>query len=140
MSGQAVERAALNVGVTAVADRTGVKGILYRAAASTINTALSLPVKSITAGALDNNIAIAGKWINIYAKSTNVQYAFGEDAAPALTYDPDVAIGTGLATAGATIPAGVSTPLIVPSKARFLSIISESASGKVEIYTSEQPG
>jgi hypothetical protein len=135
----AEDKAALNVGVTAIADPTGRKGILYRGAASTSNTALTLPVLSTT-DPLNRNVAIAGRWINIYAKSTNVQYAFGVNAAPTLTYDPDVAIGTGLATAGATVPAGQVFAIIVPSDARFLSIISESATSKIEIYVSEGPG
>lgn len=137
MGSTAEEKACLVGGVIAGADATGLTGILYRGNASASNTILTLPSYTATTGV--TVIATQGKWINIYAKSTNVQYAFSTGASGAvLTYDPDVTIGTGLATAGATVPANTVFPVLVPPRAKFLSIISESASGKVEIYVSEQ--
>lgn len=138
MTSAAEDKAALNVGVTAAANPQGIKGILYRATPSTSNTALTLPMRDAANG--DRTVPIAGKWINFYASDVSLQYAFGVSAAPTLTYNQDVTIGTGHVAAGATIPAGQIVAVIVPSDARFLSVICSGTTGKIEIYVSEQPG
>lgn len=121
----ATERAALVLGVTATADPTGYAGVLYRGGAATTFVPLLVPA------------GVRGRWINLFASRTAIQYAFGVTSAPALTWDQDTSVGTGLATAGATVPAGVVAPVIVPSNACFLSVVSESATGKVEVYCAE---
>lgn len=131
MGSTAEEKAALVGGVIARADTTGLTGVLYRADASASNTALTLPVDS------NGKAVIRGKWLALYAKSTDVQYAFGAGSAPTLTYNQNVTIGTGHAAAGGTCPAGLVAQFLVPLTATHISLIAETATGKVELYVLE---
>lgn len=137
--GQAEERAALAVGVTAVADPTGAKGVFYSANASATNTILTIP--QVGGSPVDPTRPMRGKWINVFSSAENVQLAFSNLATGAvLVYNQAVAAGTGHAARGMTIPFGQPFPVIVPSDANFVSIITSGGTGVVEIYTSEGPG
>lgn len=140
---QAEERAALDVGVVAVADPTGVKGIFYSATHVTTNVPLELP--KIGGSPVDSRRPMQGKWLNFYSSDKSLQYAFGYGTTgPTLVYNQAVnqSAGTGTPTArGATIPAGQIIGKIIPSGATFVSIIGPSdAAGVVELYISEGPG
>jgi hypothetical protein len=130
----ATDKAALAMGTTAVADVTGVRGVLYRAAASATSQGITLPLNATTGKA-----HIAGKWVAILSESVSVQVAFGSGAAaPTLVFGQAVTAGTGSAAAGVTVPAGVPYQCVVPLDAKFLSVISgASPSGNVEVYVFE---
>jgi|SRR3990172_283620 len=129
----AVEKSCLVGGVVIgpIADTTGLTGLLYRANASVSNGSFAI------------NAAIRGKWLNMYAKGTNFQFAFRAEGgnvagtAATLVYDQAVTPGTGSLAAGGTVPAGIVTPVLIPCNATHLSLISETATGVVECYISE---
>jgi hypothetical protein len=129
----AEEKCALLPGVTAVADVTGMKGILHRAAALTTNVQITLPLNATT-----GKPYLAGKWINIYADVANVQYGFGTTAAPTIVYNQLVTAGTGHVAAGEEVPAQAQFPILVPLDALYLSYICSVASGYVTIRCAEQ--
>lgn len=134
----AEEKAALVAGVvlaSATPDVMGMTGLLDRRAASASNQALTLPV---AVGKNQGKPLIAGKWLNVFADSVNVQLAFGTKGySPTLVYNQLVTIGTGSVAAGGTVPAGIVTGIPIPPDCTSISYICSGTTGFVELYVSE---
>jgi len=136
----AEEKAALASGVVLgnTPDGTGLTGILYRGTASTSNTIIVLPTFIPGGPTGPITTPVAGKWINVFSETSNVQLAVGiGTSAPVLTYNSDVSSDSGSLIAGATIPAGVVFPVLIPGNAKYISFIAAGSTGKVELYVSE---
>lgn len=126
MSSSAVEKAALVSHPLAVADTSGLTNI-HRIAITGVSQSVAVPA------------GWAGRFVRITNASTaDVQYAFSRLAAATIVMNQAAAIGTGHASAGATIFAGSSRDARIQSGVLFLNFIG--TSGFLEVEISETPG
>jgi hypothetical protein len=118
----AADKAASIQGPIAAADATGLTGVM-RVAMTGSSQSVAIPTE------------LRGKYVDLYC-TVEAQYAFGTGAAaPTIVTDQAAALGTGHASAGKTLPAGIDKSVLVPTNATFIAW--KGASGFIELVCSE---
>lgn len=130
------EQAARVTGPKAVADATARTGT-QRIAITSTQTQVPLPT---TGKAKGKASTIGGRFIRLLAVGTNVQWSEGHGAASTVVFNQAAAVGTGHASAGATLMDGMPEQMQICSEVTHLTFIANtSLSGFVEFYVSDQP-
>lgn len=136
MSSQDANKAARVTGPIAAADATNRTGVVRIALTGSAQTA-TLPT---TGRDPQKKSTLGARFIRIAAVGANVQFAQGLGSAPTIVQNQAAAVGTGHASAGATLFNGVAEQFMLDSAATHLGFIGDGgAAGYLEFYVSDQP-
>lgn len=133
--GYELDKAARVTGPKGVADATARTGV-QRIAITSTQTQVALPT---TGRGIGKKSTLGSRWVRLLATGCNVQWSEGHGAATTVVYNQAAAVGTGHASAGATLIADVPEQLQLSSECTHLTFIGPSGgTGFLELYVSDQ--